>query len=62
VLLCPKCSAPCGEAHSFCFACGAELTHDQSKEDPLLGRTLPGGYRVTHMVGVGGMGRVYCAE
>ena len=62
MLLCPKCSAPCGEAHSFCFACGAELTHDQSKEDPLLGRTLPGGYRVTHMVGVGGMGRVYCAE
>ena len=32
------------------------------KEDPLLGRTLPGGYRVTHLVGVGGMGRVYCAE
>jgi serine/threonine-protein kinase len=32
------------------------------KEDPLLERTLPGGYRVTHLVGVGGMGRVYCAE
>ena len=32
------------------------------REDPLLGRTLPGGYRVTHLVGVGGMGRVYCAE
>jgi serine/threonine-protein kinase len=32
------------------------------KEDPLLGRTLPGGYRVTNLVGVGGMGRVYCAE
>ena len=33
-----------------------------SAEDPLVGRTLPGGYRVTHLVGVGGMGRVYCAE
>ncbi len=64
MLLCPQCSAPCGEAHRFCFACGAELRHasEPPKEDPLVGRTLPGGYRVTHMVGVGGMGRVYCAE
>ena len=31
-------------------------------EDPLIGVTLPGGYRVTKLVGVGGMGRVYCAE
>ena len=63
MLLCPSCSAPCGEAHRFCFACGAELGPPQtSVEDPLVGRTLPGGYRVTHMVGVGGMGRVYCAE
>jgi serine/threonine-protein kinase len=64
MLLCPQCSAPCGEAHRFCFACGAELGNvsEQAKEDPLVGRTLPGGYRVTHMVGVGGMGRVYCAE
>ncbi len=64
MLLCPKCSAPCGEAHRFCFACGAELGQpsEAPKEDPLVGRTLPGGYRVTHLVGVGGMGRVYCAE
>ncbi len=63
MLLCPRCSAPCGEAHSFCFACGAEPWSTTEKgEDPLLGRTLPGGYRVTHMVGIGGMGRVYCAE
>jgi serine/threonine protein kinase len=61
MLLCPRCSAPCGESHSFCFACGAEL-EETPNEDPLVGRTLPGGYRVTHLVGVGGMGRVYCAE
>jgi serine/threonine protein kinase len=65
MLLCPRCSAPCGEGHSFCFACGGELASISQRpvrEDPLLGRTLPGGYRVTHLVGVGGMGRVYCAE
>src|SRR5580698_11673353 len=62
MLLCPKCSAPCGEGHAFCFACGAGLKRGESPLDPLLGRTLPGGYRVTHLVGVGGMGRVYCAE
>src|SRR5580700_9572177 len=64
MLVCSRCSSPCGEAHSFCFACGAELAPAPQlpREDPLVGRTLPGGYRVTHLVGVGGMGRVYCAE
>jgi serine/threonine protein kinase len=61
---CPRCAAPCEEGHRFCFACGGELA-DASKrasEDPLIGAILPGGYRVTELVGVGGMGRVYCAE
>jgi Protein kinase domain/AAA ATPase domain len=63
MLLCHQCSAPSGESHRFCFACGAELERASERaKDPLIGRTLPGGYRVTHMVGVGGMGRVYCAE
>jgi serine/threonine protein kinase len=62
MVLCPRCAVPCDEAHRFCFACGGELAQQVSKEDPLIGRTLPGGYRVTHLVGVGGMGRVYCAE
>src|SRR5579872_6908662 len=61
---CLRCASVCEQAHSYCFACGAELAPaiQQSQDDALVGRTLPGGYRVTHMVGVGGMGRVYCAE
>jgi serine/threonine protein kinase len=62
MVLCPRCAVPCDEAHRFCFACGGELVAQPVREDPLIGRTLPGGYRVTHLVGVGGMGRVYCAE
>ncbi len=60
---CPRCAQPCQEGHRFCFACGAELGDAaKSPEDPLIGSTLPGGYRVTSLLGVGGMGRVYCAE
>jgi len=63
MLLCPRCAAPCEQGHRFCFSCGGELgPAERTEDDPLIGRTLPGGYRVTHLVGVGGMGRVYCAE
>jgi len=31
-------------------------------DDPLIGRTLPGGYVILDLVGIGGMGRVYRAE
>jgi serine/threonine-protein kinase len=33
-----------------------------SPDDPLIGRTLPGGYVILDLVGIGGMGRVYRAE
>ena len=63
MLLCPGCSAPCETGHRFCFACGGELGERLSdRDDPFIGLTLPGGYRVTHLIGVGGMGRVYGAE
>jgi serine/threonine-protein kinase len=33
-----------------------------SPDDPLIGRSLPGGYLILELVGIGGMGRVYRAE
>ena len=64
MLLCPGCSAPCETGHRFCFACGGELGEPSQRDrgDPFIGSTLSGGYRVTHLIGVGGMGRVYGAE
>src|SRR5271166_6308583 len=61
---CPKCASLCPEEHDYCVSCGAEVAAalGRGDTDPLIGETFPGGYRVTHLVGVGGMGRVYCAE
>lgn len=62
-VVCPQCEHPCEAAHKFCPVCGFPVSEFQSKsDDPLIGTTLPGGYVMLELVGVGGMGRVYRAE
>ncbi len=61
--VCPQCQTSCEELHKFCPSCGFPIGKvAQSAEDPLIGRTLPGGYVILDLVGIGGMGRVYRAE
>lgn len=61
--MCPQCQNPCEETHKFCPTCGFPVAKVvQHADDPLIGRTLPGGYVILDLVGIGGMGRVYRAE
>jgi serine/threonine protein kinase len=60
---CPQCQSSCDEQHKFCPSCGFPIGKVAANaEDPLIGRTLPGGYVILDLVGIGGMGRVYRAE
>lgn len=61
--MCPQCQNLCEETHKFCPACGFPVGKVAAQgDDPLIGRTLPGGHVILDLVGVGGMGRVYRAE
>ncbi len=60
---CPQCQNECEEKHKFCPTCGFPVGKVAAQsDDPLVGRTLPGGYVILDLVGIGGMGRVYRAE
>ena len=60
-----QCEA-CGEANAdgarFCARCGAILPSGPKGPDPMIGQILGGRFRVTGVIGEGGMGVVYQGE
>ncbi len=60
-----KCEA-CGhdnvDGARFCASCGSILATPQDGPDPLIGQLIGARYRVTGVLGEGGMGKVYVGE